>query len=64
MAADLLSKAKRYHDRRNARAEQDNTDDLRAMISEEGIPAGLLFGERDSMRSKRRNSPSTVPKMR
>lgn len=63
MAADLLSKAKKYNDRRSAR-KRDDVDDLRELISDEGIPAGLFFGKRDSMRRRRRDSPFSIPKMR
>lgn len=63
MAADMLSKVKRYNDRRAARQRSD-AEEMRQEIKPGQIPFGLFDRKRDTMRRSRQESPFSVPKMR
>ena len=63
MAADLLSKAKKYNDRRAARNARGEEEEIVAM--EPGaIPYRMLNDERGKVRRERQESAFAVPKMR
>ena len=63
MAADMLSKVKRYNDRRAARQRSD-AEEMQQEIKPGQIPFGLFDRKRDTMRRSRQESPFSVPKMR
>ena len=63
MAADMLSKSKRYHDRRAARAAKDY-DEEPLEVQPGAIPFRMLTGERGKVRRKRQESIFVAPKMR
>jgi len=63
MAADLLSKAKKYNDRRAARNSQGEEEEVVA-IAPGAIPYRMLSNERGKVRRKRQESAFAVPKMR
>jgi hypothetical protein len=63
MAADMLSKVKRYNDRRAAR-QRSGDEELLQEVKPGQIPFGLFDRKRDTMRRSRTESPFSVPKMR
>ena len=63
MAADLLSKVKRYNDRRAAR-KNSQEEELLQEVKPGQIPFGLFNRKRDTMRRSRQESPFSMPKMR
>ena len=63
MAADLLSKAKKYNDKRAARNSRGEEEEVVA-IAPGAIPYRMLSNERGKVRRKRQESAFAVPKMR